>query len=69
MAFIRPFTVLLLDEPTSALDEESVELLLVKIKELREQGTSILMSSHNPLIKQQFGDRQFLVEEGVLKEI
>ncbi|MBG0787858.1 MAG: ABC transporter ATP-binding protein [Anaerolineaceae bacterium] len=69
MAFIRPFTVLLLDEPTSALDEESVELLLGKIGDLREQGTSILMSSHNPLIKQQFGDRQFLVEEGVLKEI
>ncbi len=69
MAFIRPFTVLLLDEPTSALDEESVDLLLQKIKDLRQQGTSILMSTHNPLIKQQFGDRQFLVEEGVLKEI
>jgi len=68
MAFIRPFSVLLLDEPTSALDEESVALLLDKIKMLREQGTSILMSSHNPLIKQQFGDRQFLVEEGVLRE-
>ena len=69
MAFIRPFTVLLLDEPTSALDEESVELLLHKLSDLRQQGTSILMSSHNPLIKQQFGDRQFLVEEGVMKEI
>ena len=69
MAFIRPFTVLLLDEPTSALDEESVELLLHKLGDLRQQGTSILMSSHNPLIKQQFGDRQFLVEEGVMKEI
>lgn len=69
MAFIRPFTVLLLDEPTSALDEESVDLLLQKIKDLRQQGTSILMSTHNPLTKQQFGDRQFLVEEGVLKEI
>ena len=69
MAFIRPFKVLLLDEPTSALDEESVELLLQKIRDLHQQGTSILMSSHNPLIKQHFGDRQLLIEEGVLKEI
>lgn len=69
MAFVRPFTVLLLDEPTSALDEESVGLLLEKVDRLREKGISILMSSHNPLIKQQFGDRQYLLEEGVLKEV
>lgn len=69
LAFIRPFTVLLLDEPTSALDEESVEILLEKINTLRQQGASILLSSHNPLIKQQFGDRQFLVEDGALREI
>ena len=69
LAFIRPFTVLLLDEPTSALDEESVALLLDKVDALRDQGVSILMSSHNPIIKQQFGDRQFLVEEGVLREV
>lgn len=68
LAFIRPFTVLLLDEPTSALDEESVSLLLDKVDALRDQGVSILMSSHSPIIKQQFGDRQFLVEEGVLRE-
>jgi len=69
LAFIRPFTVLLLDEPTSALDEESVEILLGKLETLRQKGVSILMSSHNPLIKQQFGDRHFLVEDGVLREI
>jgi ABC-2 type transport system ATP-binding protein len=69
LAFIRPFTVLLLDEPTSALDEESVSLLLNKIGALRNEGVSILMSSHDPTIKQQFGDRQFLVEEGVLREV
>jgi ABC-2 type transport system ATP-binding protein len=68
LAFIRPFTVLLLDEPTSALDEESVSLMLDKVGALRDQGVSIVMSSHNPIIKQQFGDRQFLVEDGVLKE-
>jgi ABC-2 type transport system ATP-binding protein len=69
MAFIRPFEVLLLDEPTSALDEQSVDILLEKLRTLRQQGTSILMSSHDPTIKAQFGDRQMLIENGLLREI
>ncbi|MCB2210429.1 ABC transporter ATP-binding protein [bacterium] len=68
MAFIRPFEVLLLDEPTSALDEESVAMLLEKLRSLCQQGASILMSSHDPAIKTQFGDRQQLIENGVLRE-
>ena len=69
MALIRPFEVLLLDEPTSALDEQSVEVLLDKLRELRSKGASILMSSHDPAIKTQFGDRQLLIENGVLREV
>ncbi len=68
MAFIRPFEVLLLDEPTSALDEQSVRILLDELTSLRNQGTSILMSSHDPTIKKQFGDRQLNMEDGVLRE-
>jgi ABC-2 type transport system ATP-binding protein len=69
MAFIRPFEVLLLDEPTSALDEESVGILLDKLRKLCRGGASILMSSHDPAIKSQFGDRQLLIENGVLREV
>ena len=69
MAFIRPFEVLLLDEPTSALDEQSVGVLLDKLRDLRNKGASILMSSHDPVIKTQFGDRQLLIEDGVLREV
>ncbi|MDY6872749.1 MAG: ABC transporter ATP-binding protein [Chloroflexota bacterium] len=69
MAFIRPFEVLLLDEPTSALDEESVSILLDKLRILCQHGASILMSSHDPAIKTQFGDRQLLIENGVLREV
>jgi ABC-2 type transport system ATP-binding protein len=68
MALIRPFEVLALDEPTSALDEESVVVLLDELKLLRDQGVSILMSSHDPAIKEAFGDRQFNIADGVLKE-
>lgn len=69
LAFIRPFNVLLLDEPTSALDEESVNVVLDKLETLRDQGASILMSSHDPTIKQRFGDRHLLMEAGELREI
>ena len=69
MAFIRPFEVLLLDEPTSALDEQSVGVLLDKLRDLRSKGASILMSSHDPVIKTQFGDRQLLIEDGILREV
>lgn len=68
MAFIRPFEVLLLDEPTSALDEQSVGVLLDELRDLRGKGASILMSSHDPAIKTQFGDRQLRIEDGVLRE-
>jgi ABC-2 type transport system ATP-binding protein len=69
MAFIRPFEVILLDEPTSALDEESVSILLDKLRKFSQHGASILMSSHDPAIKTHFGDRQLLIENGVLREV
>ena len=69
LALIRPFDVLVLDEPTSALDEESVGILLDQLESKRAQGVSVLMSSHDPTIKQQFGDRQILMAGGILSEV
>jgi ABC-2 type transport system ATP-binding protein len=69
LAFIRPFEVLMLDEPTSALDEESVNTLRHQLESLKAQGAGILMSSHDPMIKQQFGDRQIHMAGGILSEI
>ena len=69
LAFIRPFSVLMLDEPTSALDEESVGTLRHKLESLKAEGVSILMSSHDPILKRQFGDRQFRMDGGILSEI
>lgn len=69
LAFIRPFTTLILDEPTSALDEESVIILLDLLESKKAEGGSILMSSHDPSIKRQFGDRQIQMEGGILSEV
>ncbi len=65
-ALIRPFKVLLLDEPTSAMDAESSQLLLQHLQELRQQGAAILLSTHDPDIKQGLADHVYRIEKGCL---
>jgi ABC-2 type transport system ATP-binding protein len=68
IAFIRPFKVLLLDEPTSALDVESVAILVEGLKELRQSGASILLSSHDPNIAQDLADRTLKIQSGHVED-
>lgn len=69
LAFIRPFEVILMDEPTSALDQEGLAVFLEKLQQLRGKGVSILMSSHDPHLIQQLGDRRFEMSQGKLVEV
>lgn len=69
IALIRPFKVLLLDEPTSALDIESIGLLVKRLKELRQSGASILLSSHDPNIARELADRTLKIQNGTIEEI
>jgi ABC-2 type transport system ATP-binding protein len=66
MAFIRPFSVLLLDEPTSALDQEGAELARKKILDLRHAGAAILLSSHDPFFSQGMQARTWRMRNGEL---
>lgn len=68
-ALIRPFKVLLLDEPSSALDEESVSFLVERLKELRQSGASILLSSHDPNMARDLADRALRIQSGYVKAI
>jgi ABC-2 type transport system ATP-binding protein len=68
MAFIRPFDVLLLDEPTSALDFESVDLLIDLLRGFRENGKSILLSTHDQRLIDSLSDRQFIIANGAIQE-
>ena len=68
VAFIRPFKVLLLDEPTSALDVESVDILVQRLKELRQSGASILLSSHDPNIAEDLADRTLRIQNGHVED-
>jgi len=69
IALIRPFKVLLLDEPTSALDIESVGFLIKRLKELRQSGASILLSSHDPNIARELADRTLRIQNGYIENI
>jgi ABC-2 type transport system ATP-binding protein len=69
VAFIRPFKVLLLDGPTSALDMESARLLVEHLKELRQRGTSILLSSHDPNLAKDLADRALRIQNGTVEDV
>lgn len=69
MVLIRPFEVLLLDEPTSALDQEGLTVLVKTIRQLKNEGVSILMSTHDPQLAQDLGDRHFKISHGELVEV
>jgi len=64
LGLIRPSNVLLLDEPTSALDTQGTELLVEELQRRKEQGSSILLSSHSPQLTSQLADRTLELVEG-----
>jgi len=69
LALIRPFKVLLLDEPTSALDVESTGFLVRQLKDLRQRGASILLSSHDPTIARDLANRTLRIQNGYVEDI
>jgi ABC-2 type transport system ATP-binding protein len=68
-ALIRPFRVLLLDEPTSALDADSRLLFIQRLRELRQEGAAILLSTHNPQLKDGLADSAYHLINGTLKAV
>ena len=57
-------TTLLLDEPFTGLDGEGTEIIEQHLLRLKEDGCSILLSSHEDL---SFADRTLELDEGALK--
>jgi len=60
--------LLLLDEITSALDPELVGEVLALVRELKEQGMTILMATHEMGFARQAADRVCFLDGGVLLE-
>jgi polar amino acid transport system ATP-binding protein len=60
--------MLLLDEITSALDPELVGEVLRLVRELKEQGVTILMATHEMGFARQVADRVVFLDDGLLVE-
>ncbi len=60
--------ILLFDEPTSALDPELVEEVLNVIKELAQQGRTMLVVTHEMAFARDVANRVIFFDEGVIVE-
>jgi putative ABC transport system ATP-binding protein len=60
--------ILIADEPTSNIDTDSIERLLEILTGLKEEGKTIIVSSHDPVIKSR-AEVLFTLGRGRLKGI
>lgn len=60
--------VILMDEPTSALDPEMVKDVLDVIKELADQGMTIVIVTHEMAFAKQISDRVLFMDQGIIQE-
>ncbi|MEA1891072.1 MAG: ABC transporter ATP-binding protein, partial [Pseudomonadota bacterium] len=69
-AWLRAPSVLLLDEPMANMDQESRLRTHALLRQLKDQGMAIVITSHDALQFQSLADRQLLLKDGkILTEI
>jgi ABC-type polar amino acid transport system ATPase subunit len=61
-------TVMLFDEPTSALDPEMIKEVLDVMRDLAEDGMTMLVVSHEMGFAREVADRVFFMNEGRIEE-
>ncbi len=66
-ALINEPSILLADEPTGNLDQKNGDIVLNLIKELRKDGHTIILVTHNPTIGR-LGDRLIKLIDGKISE-
>ena len=60
--------VMLFDEPTSALDPEMVGEVLEVMKELAEEGMTMVVVTHEMGFAREVGTKVLFMDEGIIKE-
>lgn len=58
--------MLLLDEPTSALDQENGQILAKILIELRNQGTGIIVATHDESFAASIAEKVYIVDDGII---
>ena len=64
MALLHEPSILILDEPTSGLDPFSVSIVRQQILDLKKEGKTILITTHNMQEAQQICDRILIMNRG-----
>lgn len=60
--------MMLFDEPTSALDPEMVKEVLNVIRDLADQGMTIVIVTHEMGFAREVSDRVFFIDSGIIEE-
>lgn len=68
-ALLSGAPVLLLDEPTFGQDARNTFLILEQLEQLRKQGKTLIMVTHDRRIVEHFATEEWVIERGTLKEI
>lgn len=63
-AYLQNAQLIVLDEPMSALDLKNQSLIISILKELKEEGKTIILSTHNPNIALVLGSYVVLMNNG-----
>jgi ABC-2 type transport system ATP-binding protein len=69
VAMIKDAPIILLDEPTTGLDPKAVAELLQLLREFREQGKAVFMSTHDIFRAREIADRVGIMREGKLVSV
>jgi lipooligosaccharide transport system ATP-binding protein len=66
-ALVHQPTLILLDEPTTGLDPQARHLLWDRLKELKRQGLTILLTTHFMEEAERLCDRVAILDQGTIK--
>lgn len=61
--------ILILDEPTNSLDEKGIEIMRDIIKQEKQRGCTIIVSSHSPEYFEDIWDELITVRNGVFTQV
>lgn len=67
-AIVNKPEILICDEPTGNLDPENAEIVMDYLNQLNQEGTTIVMTTHNATILEKEKKRTLLVADGVVQE-
>lgn len=67
-AIVNKPEILICDEPTGNLDPENADIVMEYLNQLNQEGTTIVMTTHNATILEKEKKRTLVVIEGVVRE-